>query len=277
MGEHSQEVRPVYAGVVRSVSAARFRLPGPPRMRGGYPWRFADLAAWDLSAPHRWGLSARPRVQGALFHPPRMRGGYPKDAGAQLRGDPPRMRGGYPTTTFSTAPSITSAPHTRGLSKIRDGVNQTMGVRPAYAGVIPRRCGHRPWRRSPPRIRVDCPYDDVLPPRLRGLSDLDRHGECTSLFHPACAGIIPPAHRRLTVTPGPPRSRGDSPTNDERSKNAKAHRCNHLAGLPTVIDIGICLRYQLRHQTAEGATTSGNHIPEGNNCNPAEDHRHSHP
>ena len=160
VGGENQSVRPACAGVVPSRTSSRTERVSPPRMRGGCPPLVEDLDSIDPSAPHARGLS-RPIP---LFR--------------RVAVGPPRMRGGCPRVTRIVATK--------------------RSVRPACAGVVPRRSARRrPAGRSAPHAR--------------GLSLVNVASRGVPGVVPACAGVVPtpaqPCPRRVRR----PRMRGGCP------------------------------------------------------------------
>ncbi len=130
----------------------------------------------------------------------------------------PRTRGDRPQAWSVVEPGRESPPHTRGSTRRRAALADTISVSPAHAGIDPlSRLSTICWpclprtRGDRPAVHREAVLKQVSPPHTRGSTPPAVRGFYRGPVSPAHAGIDPGMHQTRTGTRRLPRTRGDRP------------------------------------------------------------------
>ena len=128
------------------------------------------------------------------------------------------MRGDPPESIYDALACLESTPHARGSTFYTKGLQDSVSVYPACAGIHPKQAAYSGKGGSLPRMRGDPPHSDksavdILEstPHARGSTPRKERTRNGTKVYPACAGIHRKDSLLESILRRLPRMRGDPP------------------------------------------------------------------
>ncbi len=216
--------RPVFAGMDPLSALLSALVPRPPRVRGDGPWNAKGWIQLDETAPCSRGWTPSTQTGPApAWDRPVFAGMDPYlRFWRKLLQRPPRVRGDGPLIARVWRSCAGTAPCSRGWTSEQVRVQVGDDDRPVFAGMDPTARSLPAAGDGPPRVRGDGPFRwswqnslCATAPCSRGWTRPKGVWRLDPQDRPVFAGMDPPPALPASASAGPPRVRGDGPTERE--------------------------------------------------------------